>query len=106
MVFYSFVPTPVALSSAEAENNAGTAACMSMSNLRMMMNDINYEDPDLLTNPPITMYCDSKGGILAANSDKESNKDASQQKEALIHATGQKRKRNTVYSYGRKVYDR
>lgn len=74
MDFNSFVPTPVAMSSAEAENNAGAAACMSMSHLRMMMNEINYEDPDLLTDPPISMYCDSQGAILAANNDKESTR--------------------------------
>ena len=72
--FNSFVPTPVAMSSAEAENNAGAAACMSVSHLRMMMNEINYEDPDLLTDPPISMYCDSQGAILAANNDKESTR--------------------------------
>ena len=72
--FNSFLPTPVSMSSAEAENNSGAAACMSMSHLRMLRNELNCEDPDLLTDPPIMMICDSKGAILAANSEKDSTR--------------------------------
>ena len=72
MDFNSFLPTPVSMSSAEAENNSGAAACMSMSHLRMLRNELNCEDPDLLTDPPIMMICDSQGAILATNSGKDS----------------------------------
>ena len=47
--FNSFLPTPVPMSSAEAGNNSGAAACMSMSHLRMLRNEFNCEVPDLLT---------------------------------------------------------
>ena len=49
----------VAMSSAEAEMSAGTCAYMAMSYLRMLKNDLNRDDTDLLWTPPIMMLCDN-----------------------------------------------
>lgn len=70
--FSTFVPAPVAMSSAEAENNAGAAAGLAMSHIRMLWNELNFEDPDDLLVPPILMLCDNKSAVMMANSEKDS----------------------------------
>ena len=70
--FSSFVPAPVALSSTEAEMNAGAVGGMGMSYVRMLWNDLHGEDPDILWDPPISMFCDNSGAVTFANSDKDS----------------------------------
>ena len=70
--FSTFVPAPVAMSSAEAENNAGAAAGLAMSHIRMLWNELNFEDPDDLLVPPILMLCDNKSAVMLANSEKDS----------------------------------
>ena len=69
--FSTFVPSPIAMSSAEAEMNAGACAYMAMSYLRMLNNDLNNEDTDLLWTPPIMMLCDNKSAVTIVNSDKD-----------------------------------
>lgn len=71
MDFSTFVPSPVAMSSAEAEMNAGACAYMAMSYLRMLRNDLSYEDTDLLWTPPIVMLCDNNSAVTVVNSDKD-----------------------------------
>ena len=70
--FSTFVPAPVAMSSAEAENNAGAAAGLAMSHIRMLWNELKFEDPDDLLVPPILMLCDNKSAVMLANSEKDS----------------------------------
>lgn len=96
--FNSFLPTPVSMSSAEAENNSGAAACMSMSHLRMLRNEFNYEVPDLLTDPPIMMICDSQGAILAANSDKDSTR-MRHSKRRLLYMRQVRREKEMSFHY-------
>ena len=70
--FLSFLLAPVAVSSAESENNAGAVPSMAMSHLRMLWNEINDLDPDITWTPPIQMYCDNTGAVALANSEKDS----------------------------------
>jgi len=69
--FNTFVPTPVAMSSAEAECNAGAVAGMAMCHMRMLNNEINGLDADIIPTPPILMLCDSQSAVTIANSDKD-----------------------------------
>ena len=69
--FSSFTPTPVAMSSAEAEINAGASACMSMSHLRMVHNELGGKDPDLLWDPPILLLCDNNSAVILSNLEKD-----------------------------------
>ena len=69
--FSTLVPSPVAMSSAEAECNAGAAAGMAMSHIRMLHNELNGLEADLILTPPILMLCDSKSAVTIANSDKD-----------------------------------
>jgi len=61
--FNTFVPTPVAMSSAEAECNAGAVAGMAMYHIRMLNNKINGLDAHIIPTPPILMLCDSQGAL-------------------------------------------
>ena len=70
--FSSFLPAPVAMSSTEAEMNAGAVAAMSMSYVRMLWNELNGQPADILWDPPIPMFCDNNGAVISANSDKDS----------------------------------
>ena len=70
--FSTFVPAPVAMSSAEAENNARVAAGLAMSHIRMLWNELKFEDPDDLLVPPILMLYDNKSAVMLANSEKDS----------------------------------
>ena len=69
--FNTFVPAPVAMSSAEAECNAGAVAGMAMCHIRMLNNDINGFEADIIPTPPILMLCDSQSAVIIANSDKD-----------------------------------
>ena len=69
--FSSFVPAPVAMSSAEAENNAAATAGMAMSHIRMMWNEMEGSHPDNLWNPPILMLCDNKSAVTMINTEKD-----------------------------------
>jgi len=70
--FNTFVPSPVAMSSTEAEMNAGASAAMSMSFVRMLWNELNLTEVDMLWDPPIDMFCDNNGAVIFANSEKDS----------------------------------
>ena len=69
--FSTFVPFPVAMSSAEAEYNAGAAAGMAMCHIRMLNNEINGLENDLIPTPPVLMLCDSESAVTITNSDKD-----------------------------------
>ena len=69
--FSTFVPSPVAMSSAEAECNAGAAAGMAMYHIRMLDNEINGLEADLIPTPPVLMLCDSERAVTITNSDKD-----------------------------------
>ena len=69
--FSTYVPSPVAMSSAEAECNAGAVAGMAMSHIRMLLNELEGYEADILRNDPLTMYCDSASAITIVNSDKD-----------------------------------
>ena len=59
------------MSSAEAECNAGAAACMSMSHFRMILNELNGNDVDKIWDPPILMLSDSQSAVTITNSDRD-----------------------------------
>ena len=53
--YSTHVPSPVAMSSVEAEGNSGAVAGMAMSHIRMLQNEMNGEEADILCNCPIIM---------------------------------------------------
>ena len=61
--FSSMVPVQVAISSAEAEYNAGATTGMSISHLRMLINELNGHDVDNIWKPPIMLLSDSQSAI-------------------------------------------
>lgn len=69
--FSSYVPSPIAMSSAEAETNAGATASMAMGYLRMTWNDLQNSLSDELWVPPILMLCDNKSAVTIVNTDKD-----------------------------------
>ena len=69
--FSSFVPAPVAMSSAEAENNTAATAGMGMSHIRMLWNELEYTDPDDLWDPAILMLCDNNSAVIMINTEKD-----------------------------------
>ena len=71
MDFNTFVPTPLAMSSEEAKCNAGAVASMAMCHIRMLNNERNGLDADIIPTPPILMFCDSQSAVTIANSDKD-----------------------------------
>ena len=69
--FAAYVPSPVAMSSVEAEWNAGATAGMAMSHLRMLYNELIGTETDMIWNPPILMLCDSASAVTLANSERD-----------------------------------
>ena len=69
--YSTYVPCPVAMSSAEAECNAGAVAGMAMSHIRMLFNELEGHEADIIRNGPLTMFCDSASAIAIVNSDKD-----------------------------------
>ena len=69
--YSTYVPSPVAMSSAEAECNSGTVAGMAISHIRMLQNEINGEEADILYNCPVIMCCDDPSAVTIVNSDKD-----------------------------------
>ena len=69
--YNTFVPSPVAMSSAEAECNAGAVAGMAMSHIRMLQNELNGHEADIIKNGPITMYYDSASAVTIVNLEKD-----------------------------------
>jgi len=65
----SNLPTPVALSSAEAEYNEGCLAMMATSHLRMLLAELEGVDEENLD--PTSIYFDSKSAIAMGNSFKD-----------------------------------
>ena len=71
MDFSTFEPSPVAMSSAEAECNTGAAAGMSMCHIRMLDNELNGLEADLIPSPPVLMLCDNESAVTITNLDKD-----------------------------------
>ena len=69
--FSTFVPVPVAMSTAEAECNAGASAGMAISHMRMLINEVNGSDADIIWNPSILLLTDSKSAETIVNSEKD-----------------------------------
>ena len=59
------------MSSVEAECNAGAVAGMAMSHIRMLQNELDGYEADIIRNGPIKMVCDSTSAIAIMNSDKD-----------------------------------
>ena len=69
--YNTFVPSTVAMSSAEAECNVGAVAGMAMSHICMLQNELSGHEADIIKNVPITMYCDSASAITIVISEKD-----------------------------------
>ena len=70
--FSSFVPTPITMSSAEAEINAMTVGAMATNFLRQVICDVLYNDPSRpLTVPLLT---DSSSGIFITQNDRDTRR--------------------------------
>jgi hypothetical protein len=70
--YSSFVPTPITLSSAEAEINAMTVGSMASSFLRQVISDVLYNDP---THPfSVPMLTDSASGIFITQNDRDTKR--------------------------------
>jgi hypothetical protein len=70
--YSSFVPTPITLSSAEAEINAMTVGSMASSFLRQVICDVLYNDP---THPfSVPMLTDSASGIFITQNDRDTKR--------------------------------
>jgi hypothetical protein len=70
--YSSFVPTPITLSSAEAEINAMTVGSMAASFLRQVICDILYNDPAHPFSVP--MLTDSASGIFITQNDRDTKR--------------------------------
>ena len=69
--FSSYVPVPVAMSSAEAECNVGATAGMALSHLRMLIKELNGRDADEIWQPPIMLFSDSQSGVAIVNTERD-----------------------------------
>ena len=69
--YNTFVPSPVAMLSAEAECIAGAMAGMAMSHIQMLQNKLSGYEADIIKNGPITMFCDSARAVTIVNSEKD-----------------------------------
>ena len=49
----------------------GAVAGMAMSHIRMLFNELEGYEADILRNDPLTMYCDSASAITIVNLDKD-----------------------------------
>ena len=68
----SFVPSPIALSSAEAEINAMTVACMATNYMRQIICDVRYGYSSRPFTVPI--LTDSSSGIFITMNDRDSQR--------------------------------
>ena len=68
----SYVPAPVALSSAEAENNTLTVGTMSAVHIRQIIMDLRYDDPHQPFTVPV--YIDSQAANAISNNDKDTKR--------------------------------
>ena len=66
----SFVPLPVAMSSAEAEYNAAAQGTMAMRHLMQIWNEGMGQEPDKTPHEPIPLFCDSTSAIAMIESSK------------------------------------
>ena len=57
--YSTYVPSLLAMSSAEAECNAGAVAGMAMSHIRMRQNELDGYEADIIRNGPLRMFYDS-----------------------------------------------
>ena len=69
--YSTYVPSPVAMLSAEAECNSGAVAGMAMPHICMLQNEMNGEEADNLCNCPVIMYCDNASAVTIVNSNKD-----------------------------------
>ena len=96
--FSTFVPSPIAMSSAESETNAGANAGMVMQHLRMLRNELSGMDVDLLLDPPILMLCDNNSAVIIANSEKDV-KSLRHCKRRLFYMKQLRREKETSYEF-------
>ena len=69
--FSSYMPVPVAMSSAEAECNARATVGMALSHLRMLVDELNDRDADEIWQPPIKLFSDSQSALNIVNSERD-----------------------------------
>ena len=68
------VPTPVALSSAEAKYNTAAVACMATSHVRMISNEFEGIPVDAYREPPLKILLDSDSDIAMSNNSRDSKR--------------------------------
>jgi hypothetical protein len=68
----SFVPDPVAMSSAESEYNAACAAAISIAHLRMLVQEVNGHKPD--TPLLVPLLIDSRSAQAMGNSFRDTKR--------------------------------
>ena len=96
--FSTFVPSPVAMSSAESETNAGANAAMAMQYIRMIRNELDGREVDLLTDPPLLMLCDNSSAVTIANTDKDV-KSMRHCKRRLFYMRQLRKEKELMYQY-------
>ena len=69
----SLVPTPVAMSSAEAEYNACAVTAMAVAHSRMLISDLNGVDPDHYGNP-VNIMVDSSSAKAMTENEKDTKR--------------------------------
>ena len=69
----AYMPSIVAMSSAEAEYNAACTACMATDHHRMMLNELESLDPDT-NSSPIPLLLDSASAIAISKSVKDTKR--------------------------------
>ena len=70
----SHVPTPVALSSAEAKYNTAAVACMATSHVRMVSNDFEGIQVDAYGETPLKILLDSESAIAMSKNSRDSKR--------------------------------
>lgn len=68
----SFLPNPVAMSSAEAEYNAVAYAMQRCANIRQIFQELNGNPPDAPLNIPI--ICDSESALIIGQNNKDTKR--------------------------------
>ena len=69
--YSTYIPSPVAMSSAEAECNGGAVAGMAMSHIQILQNELDGYEANIIRNGPLMMFCNSASAITIVNLDKD-----------------------------------
>ena len=96
--YSTYVPSSVAMSSAESETNAGANAFIAMQHIRTLRNELNGLEVDLLIDPPILTLCDNSSSVTIANTDKDV-KSIRHCTQRLLYIRQLRREKKLLYSY-------